>query len=261
MEYKKYTIDDLTFIMKLLRGKNGCPWDKEQTHETLKKYLVEEVYEVLDTLGKDDEKFCDELGDLLLQVVFHAQLAKERNAFDMEDIINGICDKMIRRHTHIFGKDDLKNSNEVLTNWNSIKMKEKNLKSYTEILKNVPISFPGLLRSFEIQKKAAKVGFDWDKKSEAFEKIKEESLELEEIYETDNKKDIEEEIGDLLFAVVNVARFCDIQPEIAINNTAEKFIKRFEYIEKKAVSMGKDMKKMSLNEMDKIWEEAKRKSK
>ncbi|MEN8907630.1 MAG: nucleoside triphosphate pyrophosphohydrolase [Clostridiales bacterium] len=259
MNYKRYDFEDLLFIMKTLRGKNGCPWDREQNHESLKKYLIEEVYEVIDTINNDDDEFCDELGDLLLQIIFHSQIAKERNAFDVEDVINKICNKLIRRHTHIFGKDVAENSNEVIKTWEEIKKKEKGIDKYTDDLKNVPKTFPNLLRSFEIQKKAAKVGFDWDEVSEAFSKIKEETKELEEVYRTNNFKATEEEIGDLLFAVVNVARFCDVQPELALNNTINKFINRFEYIEKTADSNGKNLNDMTLDEMDKLWNEAKKK--
>lgn len=258
MRKDNYNFDDLISIMKKLRSENGCPWDKVQNHETLKKYLIEEAYEVLDTIGKNDEKFCEELGDVLLQVVFHSQIASERKAFDINSVVDKISKKMINRHVHVFEDLTLNSPDEVIRSWDNIKKKEKGLESYTEDLEDVPKSFPGLMRSYEIQKRAAKVGFDWDNVSGAIEKLKEEVMELEEAINIENEKNIEEELGDMLFAMVNVARFCKIQPEIALSNTIDKFINRFKFIEKRSNEMGKDLKDMSLEQMDSIWNEAKK---
>ncbi|NLY42883.1 MAG: nucleoside triphosphate pyrophosphohydrolase [Clostridiaceae bacterium] len=258
MSDKRYTFQELLDIMELLRSEKGCPWDREQTHESLKRYLIEETYEVLEALDSGDKnRFADELGDLLLQIVFHAQIAKEEGTFSIDDIISCICRKMIARHTHVFGQDKADTPEEVLDNWEAIKKKEKGLKSYTQMLKDVSSYLPALMRSYKVQQKAAKVGFDWDDVKGAISKVKEEINELEQVYMTENLGKIEEEIGDLLFAVVNVARFLKVHPELALTNTIEKFIDRFEYIEKNCHRFGKTMEEMTLEEMDLLWDEAK----
>ncbi|EYE87901.1 nucleotide pyrophosphohydrolase [Fervidicella metallireducens AeB] len=254
----KYDFKDLLDVMEKLRGEDGCPWDREQTHESLKRYLIEEAYEVIDAIDKDDmDNLCEELGDVLLQIVFHSQIAKEFGEFSISEVITGITDKMIKRHPHVFGEDVCKNSDEVLKNWEERKREEKNLKTYTEALKSIPSSLPALMRSYKVQEKAAEVGFDWDKVEDAVNKIYEELKELLEVYKTNENGKIIEEMGDLLFAVVNVARFLDINPEFALTKTAEKFITRFEYIEKTAIKNGIKMEEMTLEEMDMLWNEAK----
>ncbi|MDK2801581.1 MAG: tetrapyrrole methylase family protein / MazG family protein [Clostridiales bacterium] len=258
MTKKKYTFDDLLEIMALLRSEKGCPWDREQTHESLKRYLIEETYEVLEALDSGDKnRFADELGDLLLQIVFHAQIGKEEGTFDIHDVISCICQKMIDRHTHVFGQAKADNADEVLDNWEEIKKKEKGLENHTQVLREVSSYLPALMRSYKVQQKAAKVGFDWDSVTGAMDKVKEEINELEQVYKTENMGKIEEEVGDLIFAIVNVARFLKVHPELALTQTVEKFINRFEYIEKNCSRFNKKMEEMTLDEMDILWNEAK----
>lgn len=256
---KKYELDNLVNIMEKLRSNNGCPWDKEQTHESLKPYLIEECYEVLEALEEMDMDLLEEeLGDLLLQIVFHSQLAREKGYFDMTDVITSICKKLISRHPHVFGNLKVDTAEKVLKNWEEIKREEKNEKSYAESLMRIPKHLPALMKSYKIQEKAAKVGFDWENMDGALKKVNEELNELKIAYEKGDETSINEEIGDLIFAVVNVARFLNVRPEIALNETIDKFIRRFRYIEKKANENGQDLKKMTLEEMDNLWCEAKK---
>ncbi|MCG8498972.1 MAG: nucleoside triphosphate pyrophosphohydrolase [Firmicutes bacterium] len=258
MTKKKYCFEDLLEIMEILRSEKGCPWDREQTHESMKRYLIEETYEALEALDSGDKrKFADELGDLLLQVVFHAQIGKEEGTFTIEDVISLICQKMIERHTHVFGQAHADTADQVLDNWEEIKKKEKRLESHTQVLKDVSSYLPALMRSYKVQGKAAKVGFDWDNVDGAMEKVHEEINELKEVYKSKNMEKMQEEIGDLLFAVVNVARFLKVQPELALTQTIEKFINRFEYIEENGSKYNKKMEEMTVEEMDRLWNEAK----
>lgn len=251
--------NDLLQIMDILRGEDGCPWDREQTHESLKRYLIEECYEVLEAIDeKDDGMLIEELGDVLLQVVFHARIGKEEGYFDINDVMNGICHKMIERHPHIFGEVKADSSQQVLANWDEIKKKEKGFKTYTEELKHVPKNLPALMRAEKVQAKAKKVGFDWDNVEDAFSKVLEEVEEVRNVYKSENMAKILEEIGDLIFATVNVCRFLDIEPENALNYTVDKFINRFEYIEKTASQKGIKLTDMTLIEMDELWNEAKK---
>lgn len=255
---EKYEFSDLVEIMKILRSENGCPWDREQTHESLKKYLIEETYEVLEAIDlKDKDRFCEELGDLLLQIIFHAQIAAENRNFDINDVITGICRKMIQRHTHVFGDAKAENAEEVLTNWEAIKKKEKGQKSQTEVLKSVPANLPALMRSYKVQQKAAQVGFDWDNIDDVFAKVHEEIKELEDVYKSKNVERIVDETGDVFFALVNLARFLNVHPELALTRTINKFINRFEYIEQESKKMGKRLEDMKLSEMDELWNKAK----
>ncbi|RXI53150.1 nucleoside triphosphate pyrophosphohydrolase [Clostridium tetani] len=249
---------ELLNIMDILRGDNGCPWDREQSHETLKRYLIEESYELIEAIdSKDEDMIIEELGDVLFQIVFHCQIAKEEGYFNINSVIATICNKMIDRHPHVF-KDKIVNSSEqVLDNWDKIKKKEKGFKTYTEELKHIAKTLPALMRAEKVQKKAAKVGFDWDKVEDALDKVYEELNEVKDVYKNKNREKILEEVGDLTFSTVNVARFLDIDPENALNYTIEKFINRFEYIERCASKQGKSLKDMTLQEMDKFWEEAK----
>jgi tetrapyrrole methylase family protein/MazG family protein len=249
---------DLIEIMDTLRGEEGCPWDREQTHETLRRYIIEECYEVIEAIDEqDDDKIIEELGDVLLQVVFHARLGKEEGFYDIYDITEGICNKMIERHPHIFGNVIADTSEQVLSNWEDIKKKEKGFKTYTEELKAVARSLPALTRAEKVQLKAKKVGFDWDKVETAMDKIIEELEEVKSVYKGKNRAKIQEEVGDLIFSTVNVARFLDIDPEFALNYTIEKFISRFQYIEDKAIEKGLNLQEMTLEQMDEFWEEAK----
>lgn len=258
----KEAIERLAEIIALLR--HECPWDKVQTHETLRKGMIEEAYEVVEAINnKDMANLREELGDVLLQVVFHADLAKEEREFDLKDIINEECEKMIRRHPHVFLQETQNNStksiDKVLEKWENIKVEEKHEKSCASRLERVPKALPVLVRAFKVQKKAADVGFDWDDVSGAFDKVAEEYAEFMEQYAeaASSKQRLEEEMGDLLFSCVNVARFLDIDPESALNYTSDKFTRRFRYIEERANADGRRLEDMSLEEMDKLWEEAK----
>lgn len=249
---------DLLEIMEKLRSQEGCPWDREQTSESLKKYLIEESYEVLEAIDEqDDDKIIEELGDVLLQVVFHAQIGKEDGFFNINDVISSICNKMILRHPHVFSNKENITSDEVVQNWDEIKRKEKHFYTYTEEMKGIAKTLPSLLRADKVQNKAAKVGFDWDNVEDALSKVFEEFNEVKEVYKTNNKERILEEIGDLIFSSVNVSRFLDIDPEIALNKTTDKFINRFSFIEDKAREQGCDMNNMTLEEMDRLWNLAK----
>jgi len=259
MKKDRYDFNDLLKIMERLRSENGCPWDKEQTHESLRIYLIEETYEVLEALdAKDMGKFCNELGDLLLQIVFHAQIARENGVFRIDDVITEVCKKLISRHPHIFGDVKADTSEQVLANWEAIKKKEKKLDSQTGVLKDVPKNLPALMRSYKVQQKAAQVGFDWDDIKDVFTKVDEEINELKEAYRSGDKEKISNELGDTLFSIVNLARFLDVQPELALSNTVNKFIKRFEYVEKQSAEQGKKLEEMSLAEMDELWNKAKK---
>lgn len=254
----KYSFDELIDIMKLLRSENGCPWDKEQTHESLKKYLIEETYEVLETIDIDDKKkLCDELGDLLLQIVFHSRIAQEEGTFDISDVISGISKKMITRHTHIFGTDKADTAEDVIINWEAIKKKEKGFISQTGVLKDVPSNLPSLMRSYKVQQKAAQVGFDWDNIEDVFGKVDEEINELRDVYKSENMEKITDELGDVFFSLVNLSRFLKVQPELALTGTINKFIKRFEFVEQESIKSGKTLENMSLSEMDELWNKAK----
>jgi tetrapyrrole methylase family protein / MazG family protein len=254
----KYSFQDLVEIMTLLRSENGCPWDKEQTHDSLKKYLIEEAYEVLEAIDlKDKNKIYDELGDVLLQIVFHAQIGKEEGTFDIDDVTTAVCKKMVSRHTHIFGEDKADTPDEVINNWEAIKKKEKGLKSQTGVLKDVPGNLPALMRSYKVQEKAAQVGFDWDNIEDVFEKVNEEINELKDVYESENLERITDEIGDVFFSLVNLSRFLKVQPELALTGTINKFIKRFEYVEQESLKNGRKLEEMSLTEMDELWNKAK----
>ncbi|MEN6313373.1 MAG: nucleoside triphosphate pyrophosphohydrolase [Clostridiaceae bacterium] len=254
----KYDFNDLLDIMSRLRAENGCPWDREQTHESLRIYMIEETYEVLEALDAGDlGKFCNELGDLLLQIVFHAQIAKEHGEFDMGDVTTEICRKLISRHTHIFGDARADTPEQVVENWEAIKKKEKQLKSQTGVLKDVPSNLPALMRSYKVQQKAAQVGFDWDNIEDVFAKVDEEIQELRDVYKSKNVVRITDELGDAMFALVNLSRFLKVQPELALTGTVNKFIRRFEYIEQQSTKAGKKLDDLSLAEMDELWNEAK----
>ncbi|NLZ53461.1 MAG: nucleoside triphosphate pyrophosphohydrolase [Thermoanaerobacteraceae bacterium] len=254
----KRTLDDLVEIMAKLRGTPGCPWDKSQTHETLKPYIIEEAYEVIDAIERNNKQdFIEELGDLLLQIVFHSRLAEERGEFDIGDVIEGVCEKMIRRHPHIFGDVNVEGTDEVLENWEEIKLEEKAMKSEAESMMNLPKTLPALMKAFKVQDKAARVGFDWDEVSGALDKVYEELDELKEVYNAGNSDKIREEMGDLLFACVNVARFLEVEPELALNDAVKKFINRFNFVEATATKFDKNLRDMSLQEMEELWQQSK----
>ncbi len=255
----RYTIDDLIKILKALRAPDGCPWDRVQTHESIKKSLIEDSDEAIDALdSSDDAAFANELGDVLLQVVFHASLAEERGAFNFDTVLNEICTKLITRHTHVFGTDTTTTSEEALGVWEKNKKKEKNLKSCTAVLEDVPHHFPALMRAEKVQKKAASFGFDWDDTEGVYKKISEETDELRAACESGSAEDIAEEYGDLLFSVVNLGRHIKVEPETALSAAVSKFIKRFGKMETEAKSEGRELEEMSLEEMDALWDKIKK---
>ncbi|MDD6762712.1 MAG: nucleoside triphosphate pyrophosphohydrolase [Clostridiales bacterium] len=259
MELKeKYTIDDLRAILIRLREPDGCPWDRAQTHQSIKKSLIEETYEAIDALDfGDDHAFANELGDVLLQVVFHARLAEERGAFNFDDVVTEICTKLITRHTHVFGKDHAGTVEESLETWEKNKKKEKNISTYTEALEDVPKYLPALMRAEKIQKKARGFGFDWDNINGVYEKLAEETEELKEAQKEEIDEHIREEYGDLLFTVVNLGRFLGTDPETALTAASNKFINRFKKMEETALEEGKDLAKMTPADLELLWNSAK----
>ena len=254
-KHRVYNVTNLLRIVKLLRGPDGCPWDKKQDHHSIRQHVVEEAYEVVDAIDNDDiDNLVEELGDLLFQVVFHAELGSEEGYFNFNDVVTKVCNKMYFRHPHVFGNVKADGVEEALVSWENSKLKEKKLTTYTDNLRNVPKALSSLSRSYKIQKRASEVGFDWSDAQGAITKIKEELSEFIEEYNNQNIENMEEEFGDLLFALVNFARFEKINPDIALNKTINKFLDRFEYIEKNST---KDLKEMTLKEMDELWEESK----
>ncbi len=246
-----YTFDDLVSIMKILRGEDGCPWDREQDHRSIRKNLIEETYEVVEAIDNDDPTLmCEELGDLILQAVFHAQMADEEGRFNIDDVCNGICEKLIVRHPHIFADTVADSSEEVLKNWDYIKQQTKHQKTVSEKLNSIPPSLPALMRAYKAGEKAAKVGFDFPTAESAVQKIHEELAEVENA----SQNDFEEEIGDLLFSVVNVARKRGIDPEESLYKATDKFINRFSRVENEVISSGKRMEQLSMDELDAIWD-------
>lgn len=245
-------IDRLLNIMDELRTQ--CPWDKKQTMESLRHLTIEETYELGDAiLEKDLEEVKKELGDLLLHIVFYAKIGSETKDFDIADVANGICEKLINRHPHIYGDVKVENEEEVKQNWENIKLKE----GKKSVLEGVPNSLPSMVKANRIQEKVTGVGFDWEHPEQVFEKVKEELSELEVEIKQGNPDRLESEFGDVLFSMINYARFLNVNPENALERTNKKFIKRFQYLENKAKQAGKSLKDMTLAEMDIFWEEAK----
>jgi tetrapyrrole methylase family protein/MazG family protein len=294
---EKYEIDDLLELMAFLRSENGCPWDREQTHDSIKHNVIEEAYEVVDAISSNDSgMLSDELGDLLLQVVFHSQMAKEANEFDFDDVVRNICEKLISRHTHLFGenKDSVKSSEDVtplvtpedyvspkspeegvaristedaisrlsaedvISLWEKNKKKEKNQGSQAQSMKEIARALPALMRAYKIQKKAAQSGFDWDNIDDVTMKIHEELDEIKDAMKTSNVHErtgkVEMELGDLLFSVVNYARFLGVDPEVALDKSSNKFIRRFERVEQEFIDRKIDMKSTPLAELDEVWD-------
>lgn len=241
-------------IMTELRTK--CPWDKEQTFESLRTLTIEETYELADAILKDNKKeISKELGDLLLHIVFYAEMGNETQDFDIYDVTKNLCEKLIYRHPHIFGDTIAGSPEKVMQNWEALKLKEKG--GNKTVLSGVPVSLPALIKAHRIQDKARSVGFDWEEKEQVWDKIKEEFDELQTEINEMNQDKIEAEFGDLFFSLINAARLYNVNPENALERTNRKFISRFNYLESKTITMGLDLKKMSLSEMDKIWNEAK----
>ncbi|MFA5928885.1 MAG: nucleoside triphosphate pyrophosphohydrolase [Candidatus Margulisiibacteriota bacterium] len=254
-------IEKLLGIVARLRAPDGCPWDREQTHETLKPYLVEETYEALEAIDHKNYKgLCEELGDILLHVVFHANLAQEEGHFNFDDVVASANNKMIHRHPHVFSDARADTVDDVWRHWEKIKGEEKKAKKEVgSVLENVPKALPSLYRADKLQRRAARIGFDWDNIAGAWEKVYEELQELKEVYEGDDKEKISEEIGDLLFSIVNISRKLNLDAEEALRGSIDKFMKRFHYIEEQTTAKGKDLQKMPLEEMDRLWREGKAK--
>ncbi|MGN1015240.1 MAG: nucleoside triphosphate pyrophosphohydrolase [Butyricicoccus sp.] len=251
-----YTFADLLEVMSILRSENGCMWDREQDHKSIRRNFIEEVYEVCEAIDNEDSELLkEELGDVLFQVVFHTEIEKEKGVFDINDVADGICKKMIYRHPHVFGDVKVSETGEILNNWDELKKTEKHQRSASDTLNSVARSLPSLIRADKIQSKAAKVGFDWEDIQGTLEKVHEELNEVEQAVQGNG--DIAEELGDLLFAVVNVARFADVDPEQALECTCEKFIRRFSFIEQSAAAQERSLEDMSLMEMDALWNKAK----
>lgn len=253
-EYKhSYNVNDLTAIVRALRGEGGCPWDREQTHESIRRNFLEETYEAVEAIDEGSaEHLKEELGDVLMQVVFHACIEEEAGRFDLNDVADGVCKKLIYRHPHVFGQVQVSGSEQVLENWEELKRKEKRQETYTDTLRAVAKSLPALWRAEKVQKKAKKAGFDWPDAAGAVDKLQEELNEVQAA--AAGQGDVEEEIGDLLFSVVNVARHCHVDPEMALHRACEKFIARFGRVEEQVLQDGKAMEDMSLAELDKLWD-------
>ncbi|MGN7313240.1 nucleoside triphosphate pyrophosphohydrolase [Alkalicoccobacillus gibsonii] len=244
-------------VIATLRGPNGCPWDKKQTHESLKPYLIEEAYEVLDAIDQqDDEHLVEELGDVLLQVMLHAQIGEDAGWFSIQDVVAAVTNKMIRRHPHVFGEGTAHTAEDVLTNWDAIKKAEKG-DAETSLLTDIPTALPGLMKAIALQKKAAKVGFDWGNVEPIWDKLDEELTEWKDELAGADKQKMEAELGDVLFTIANVARFYKLDAEQAIAQTNMKFKKRFEYIEERVKEQGKQVTELSLDELESIWQESK----
>lgn len=261
--------EKLVAVQARLRAPKGCPWDREQTHQSLRTYLLEEVYEVLEALDSgNDAKFAEEMGDLLLQIVFHSQIAKEEGRFTVSEVIREIHDKMIRRHPHVFGETRAKDSKEVLRNWEQIKAQERHAKGEgttggkgragaSSLLDGVSRALPATLEGFQLARRAARIGFDWDNASGVIAKMREEANELEAALKGEESTKVEEELGDLLFAAVNVARFLHVDPEIALKNANAKFARRFRAMEETAREGGREFKDLPRDEMEALWDATK----
>ncbi len=246
-------------IVDTLMGENGCPWDNVQTRESLKPYLVEETYEVLEALDTNDpDQIKDELGDLLYQILFHSKISSKNNEFDIKDVLDNLKEKMVRRHPHVFKEGQINTPDQVIERWEEIKKEEKTHSNHPSILDSVPKQLPSLLRAQKLQKKAAKEGFDWDEISDVFDKLDEEISEFKSAVLEGKGTDIQSELGDILFVLVNIAKFKKIDAEEALRSTNNKFIKRFQYIEQEVAKQGKTLKETSLEDMERHWQNAKK---
>lgn len=259
--------DELVNVMDRLRAPGGCPWDAEQTYQSLSQYLLEEAYETFDAIHEAGEtgstaNLCEELGDLLLQVVFHSTIGKERGEFTIDDVAAGVAQKLILRHPHVFGDANFARAEDVLDNWDQLKADERKASGKIEnsrdsILDEVPVHFPALLEGLKLTKKAAKVGFDWENADQIFAKFDEEIEELKQAISAADKENVAEEIGDLLFVVMNLARHLDVEPETALKKTNRKFRQRFKFIEDEIKVRGIDLKDATLEDMDELWNTSK----
>ena len=258
VEKSEYKFDDLVEIVKILRSPEGCPWDREQTHKSVRADFIEETYEVIEAIDTDDlDLLKEELGDVLLQVALHSEMESEKDTFNINDVCDGICKKLIIRHPHVFGNVNAETTDQVLKNWDAIKMQTKSQQTQTQAMESVSKALPSLMRSSKVQKKAAKVGFDWEKPEDALDKLMEECEELKEAIQNGDKENQIEELGDVLFSAVNVARLLKIDSEHALNDACDKFISRFSKVEALANERNIDMKNASLSELDSLWDEVK----
>ncbi len=261
MEYQqkdKYTFDDLIEIVKILRAPGGCPWDRAQTHKSIRSNFIEETYEAIEAIDTDDtELLREELGDVLMQVALHCEMEREAGSFDINDVCDGVCKKLIYRHPHVFGDVTAENPEQALNSWDAAKMKSKSQTTYSDAMRSISKALPALMRSEKIQKKASKVAFDWDNALGAMTKLTEECNELNVAIALGNSKNQLEEVGDVLFTVVNVARFLDIDSEYALELACEKFVTRFAMVEQLAQERGINMSAASLTQLDSLWEEVK----
>lgn len=254
----KKPFDKLVQIVAKLRSERGCPWDRKQTHSTLKANLIEEAYEVIEVIdAEDNSKLQEELGDLLMQVMLHAQIAEDNENFTINDVIKTITDKLIRRHPHVFGDIQVDGAKQVLANWEKIKRNEPGYEDRKSILDGIPIQLPSLYRAQKIQNKASRVGFDWDEASQVLPKIEEEVGELKNSINSADKEQMEMEIGDLLFSIVNLSRFLDIDAEEALRQSNRKFMERFKKMETELEKSGDKFEDYNLEKLDEIWEQVK----
>lgn len=258
-EFKEsYGVEDLIRIIGILRAPGGCPWDAEQTHESVRKNLIEETYEVIEAINRGDgELLKEELGDLLMQIVLHAQMEKEKGVFGFEDVCDGICKKLVERHPHVFGEVEVSGSDEVLKNWDAIKNRTKGRATATDDLRSVPRELPALMRAEKLQKKAAKIGFDWSDVSGALDKLDEETRELRQASEKSGADAAFEELGDVLFSAANVSRFLGVDAEEALTAANEKFLRRFAGVEALAEKRGLDVGNVGLDALNGLWDEVK----
>ena len=260
MSKYRYNFNDVVNIVRRLRGENGCPWDNEQTYQTLRKYLLEEVYEALDAIDREDfDNLAEELGDSLWEILFLARIAEQDGSFVIDDVIDQLGHKMVRRHPHIFGDETVDDSEGVIKRWAQIKKEEGKTGKTSEVLKKVPQALPALLRAQRIGERVSKVGFDWETTDQVMEKLDEEIAEFKEAVQSGSKKDAEEEMGDLIFTLVNLARHMDVSAEDALRRTTEKFIRRFAEVERMAIAQGQELPEMGIEELETLWQNSKKK--
>lgn len=254
----EYNIEDLIRIVEVLRAPGGCPWDREQTHQSIKKNFIEETYEVIEAINKDDaEGLREELGDVLLQVLLHCQMESEKGVFDFNDVANDLCKKLVVRHPHVFGEKSAQNEAEALERWDEIKLKTKGMKKQSEAMLKVPREFPALMRAQKIQEKAAKAGFDWNDENGAIEKLLEEINELKTALSGGNQNEISDEMGDVLFSCVNISRFAKSDAEESLSASTDKFLSRYLIVEELAEQRCVNMKQAPIEVLDELWDEAK----
>ena len=259
-EFKnRYNFEDLVNIVRILREPGGCPWDMEQTHKSIRENFLEETYEVIEAIDTNNKELMqEELGDVLLQVLMHSDMARTDGWFTIDDVANDISAKLIIRHPHVFGDVSVNSTDDVLKNWDDIKRQTKSQRTQSEAMAAIPSVYPALMKAQKVQEKAKKAGFDWDNAEGAFQKVAEETVELKEALSGGNKAEIQDELGDLLFSVVNVARFCGCEAETSLDMATKKFMERFTITEALAKEKGIDMKAASIETLDELWDEAKK---